>query len=304
MRLRRPRLLAGVIALAILSMASATAAGALDRYDQPSCTKMQQPQEKNFKRVVRDFKSNKTLVIEGPKWNDTLIIGCVISDVKGDGISVRNVRNLTIMGCDISDVSETGIRLRSTGSTSNVTIIGNRIEDTGSDGISAAKREKNGVDHTNLVIGWNTLRNTGKRGRDGLQHAIYSQASDAVIVSNVIKANREGNGISIRSSGIVACNSISGTSKSRKPGIRYFADHSSGPSSRLVIRNNTISGAVVGIELIEPPRAKKKKPGSLVHKFEISGNRSTSNPVFAVDEFWLKSSFATISQWNNKNISE
>lgn len=278
--------------------------GTFANFARAGCTQLSATSEHGYKRILRDFESNKTLEIDGPEWDDTLIVGCRITDVEGDGIRIRNVNNLTIKGCTIKNVGGRGIALRSTGGTTNVTIIGNRIENTGSDGISAAQREANGIDHLGLVIGWNFIKDTGKSGRDGRQHSIYSQASDAVIVSNTISSGREGNGISIRSSGLVACNQISGTSRSRKPGIRYFADHASGPSSKLVIRNNSINNSIVGIELIAPPKANERKAYKLVKKFEIYGNKSTSTPVVAIDPFWIDNASVAISLWDNKEIKK
>lgn len=298
--------IARIAALVLLATAatSVAVAGPFDRFDRMTCGQVQLPSEKKFRRVVRNFESNETLDIEGPSWNDTLLLDCKFRNVRGDAIRIRNVRNLTIQGCDIKNISGIGILLRSTGSTSNVTLINNRIENTGSDGIEAAKREADRIDHTGLVIAGNTIKTTGKRGRKGLQHAIYSQASDAVIVSNVIKSNREGNGISIRSSGYVACNQISGRSRTDKPGIRYYADHATGPTRRLVIRNNTITGSSVGIDIVAPPDGNGNRPAMLVRDFEITGNTSSSSRVVAIDEYWLDTTLFDITESNNKKTTK
>lgn len=296
-------LLAGCIAL-LCALSSSAFAGAFGGYEKASCSQLGEPRLRPYKRVVRDLVSNRTLTIEGPEWNDTLLLNCTIRGAKGDGIRIRNVKNLTIQGCVIEDVSGRGIALRSSGSTSNVSLIGNKIENTGSDGISAAKRDAKGVDHTGLVIGWNVLRNTGERGHDGLQHGIYTQASDSVVVSNVIKADREGNGISIRSSGLVACNRIAGRSKDDKPGIRYFADHSAGPTRTLIIRDNVITGSDIAIELLAPPSAAARRPKSLVQRFDIYRNRSTAATLLLVDDYWLDKRYFAVSQRNNSQVAD
>lgn len=293
--------------IGFMTSASVEAATAADPrgpnwFDRAQCSQVHAPKEPRFEKILRNFESNKTLEIDGPDWNNTLIMGCKISDVDGDGIRIRNVQNLSIRNCQINNVKGSGILLRSTGSTNNVSILNNQIKNTGKDGIAASQRKADGIDHLGLVIGWNTITNTGQRGRKGLQHSIYSQASDAVIVHNVIQSERDGNAISIRSSGFVACNSISGRSRSGKPGIRYFADHYSGQSQKLVIRNNSIRGSNTGIHLLTPPKENKKKPAALVRNFEISGNESTSSSVVEIDQFWLQAPFATIDQSNNIKI--
>lgn len=47
----------------------------------------------------------------------------------------------------------------------------------------------------------------------------------------------DGNGISVRSSGVVRGNTVDGTAKS---GIAYYADHMHGPSNTLIIEQNTL----------------------------------------------------------------
>ncbi len=292
-----------IVATSGMVLSAPAAAGPLEQYRGLSCGQMREPAPSGYKRVVKDLSSNKTLDIEGPEWNDTLVLNCHIKNVKGDGIRIRNVRNLTIQGCEIENVSGAGIAMRSSGGSENVSIIGNRIEDTGSDGISAAKREARGVDHTGLLIGWNVVRNTGERGRDGYHHGIYTQVSDAVVIANTVKADRDGNAISVRSSGLVACNEIAGRSRSGKPGIRYFADHSTGPSGKLLIRNNFITGTDVAVELIRPSDAYARRPKSIVRVFDIRGNRSTAQNVVAVDDYWSDRRIFEISLNDNKRVS-
>lgn len=292
----------GSVVVATAVTATAAEPRSSSWFDRAECGQIKAPRSPGFRRVLSNFRSSKTLEIDGPSWNDTLIVGCKISGVNGDGIRIRNARNVTIKDCEIENVSGNGILLRSTGSTSNVSILSNRIRNTGKDGIAATQREAQGIDHPGLVIGWNTISDTGQRGREGLQHSIYSQASDAVIVKNVIQSRREGNAISIRSSGFVACNRISGVSRSGKPGIRYYADHNSGQSRQLVIRNNSIRGAETGVDLMAPPGKNRRRAQALVREIEISGNQSNARSVVKIDKFWLRSPSIRLSQANNSRI--
>lgn len=290
-------------ALAVF-ITTSTGSNALDpaAFSTLGCDSTLTVSETQFRRVIRNFTSHTTLEIDGPEWNDTLIVDCHISGVDGDGITIKNVRNLTIKGCLIEDVSGSAIRLRSTGSSQNVVLFDNHIDGAGEDGISAAKRERDGVDHTHLVIAKNFVRNTGLRGRRGLQHAIYSQASDAVIFGNTIRAKREGNAISVRSSGLVACNDIAGVSRDGKPGIRYYADHTAGPSDHLTIRDNMISGTSIAVEIRDPPSRYRKRTQYLVHRFSIFGNRTSADTPVYIHDFWTKNSAFDVFMDDNLHV--
>lgn len=274
----------------------------MQRFDDMSCSQAMRPDPSNYVRTVRDLKSSSTVSLDGPAWDNTLIIGCEIDGARGDGIEIRNVKNLTIYGCTIKDVRGTGIRIRSTGSTSGVKIVGNTIKNAGENGVSAAKRIGDGVDHTNLVIMDNIVENSGRKGKKGLTHGIYSQVSDVTIFRNQVIGKRDGNGISIRSSGVVACNTVSGKSRSKKPGIRYYADNYSGPSRRLIIRDNVISGSSPAINIRTPDSWAKRKTEALVTDFIIANNQTNARDKVAVDDFWDDFDAARIQIAGNRSI--
>ncbi len=264
----------------------AHAQSAMQRFSNMICSTQIQADPGSYVRVVRDLKASSTVTIEGSKWNDTLILGCEVNGANGDGIEIRNVRNLAIVGCTINDARGTGIRIRSTGSSEDVKLIGNRIRNAGENGISAAKRIEDGVDHTNLVVAGNIIEDSGRRGRRGLTHGIYSQVSDVTIFGNQVVGRRDGNGISIRSSGVIACNKISGQSRDGKPGIRYFADNYSGPTHTLIIRDNEIRGSSPAIDIRKPDSWAKRKTEALVTDFRISNNRTSTGKPVSVDRYW------------------
>ncbi|MFT3894506.1 MAG: right-handed parallel beta-helix repeat-containing protein [Anaerolineales bacterium] len=164
--------------------------------------------------------------------NNTIIVGAVFHDFTGDAITLGNVSNVYIKNCTIYNIDGNGIVLRSSKGTDRVTIDGCVIHDTTRNGIIAKQNIDEGIDHTRLVIKNNKLY---KNGTDELDHSLYIQAQDANIQNNEITGST-GNGISIRSSGIVSGNKIRDTTKSC---IRYFSDNVKGPSDTLLLENNT-----------------------------------------------------------------
>lgn len=163
--------------------------------------------------------------------DNTLIIGSTFHDINGDAITLRNVSNVYIKNCVIYSTNGNGIVLRSTGQTDKITIDGCTIYDTSKNGIIAKQDHLEDVDHTRLVIKNNILYSNGSHDLD---HSIYVQTQDTKIVNNEIHGST-GNGISIRSSGVVSGNKIWDTEKSC---IRYFGDNVKGPSDTLLIENN------------------------------------------------------------------
>ncbi|MFZ1469509.1 MAG: right-handed parallel beta-helix repeat-containing protein [Paracoccaceae bacterium] len=191
-----------------------------------------------YTRVIENLVLTSTLALDGPEWNNTLIRNLTIQNVQGDGIMLRNVENVRIENVTIRDVSGDGIKLSMTGSTTNVIIANSLIENTGGDGINAGHRASDGVDHIGLQILNNTIDTTGLAGSNtGLVHGMYIQSSDPRIEGNHILNSTDGNGISIRSSGVIRDNFIDTTYKS---GISYFADHAAGTSNILLIEDNVV----------------------------------------------------------------
>ncbi len=198
----------------------------------------------DWEHVIEDRDTTLTIYLEGEAWNNTLIRNCHIHHTEADGIFLRSVSNVRIEHCVIHHIAGQGaIRLSSTGEgTANVQIVNNVIYSTDGDGIVAPQRsqELRPVDQDSLLIKGNEIYNTGLKDTVGLYHAIYCQASDFRIKGNYIHGKRGGNGISVRSSGTISENIITGTSLNNKPGIRYFSDHMNGDSDTLLIENNVV----------------------------------------------------------------
>jgi hypothetical protein len=241
----------------------------------PGCKPTKEYEESAFRRVVSDLRTDRTLTIEGSDWDNTLVKNCVIRGVDGDGLVIRNVTDLVVTGCTIGDVTGSGIRLSSSGGTSSVTLDGNSISNVGENGISAAQRAEQNVDHKDLKLINNRIERTGTLFTEGYTHGIYVQTTEFLIEGNVVAGPRDGNGISVRSSGVIRCNRVEGRSASGKPAIRYYSDHVSGPGKTLVVEANTISSATVGIDLAAPV-ARKGMPFTTDHvvsTFVIRDNR-------------------------------
>lgn len=229
-----------------------------------------------YDRVIFGQTFNSTLKLD--KGDDNiLLINNVFADIDGSGLELRNLTNVTIFDCSFENISGTAIRLRSSGSTDQVTILSNRFEGIGRNAISAAKRHQKGVDHTNLKIVDNDIGDTGYDS-DKLAHAIYVQSSGAYIAGNSIVGTTDANAISIRGDGIVWDNYIH--VRSNDPygsGIKYFADHMTGPSKTLIIADNQIMGDMLysGVELKASPRAKPREIAEqdwLVNHFRLARN--------------------------------
>ncbi|WP_170285020.1 right-handed parallel beta-helix repeat-containing protein [Microvirga aerophila] len=179
-----------------------------------------------------------TLRLDSSEWDNTLVRNVTIKNASGDGIFIKGVKNVKIENVTIDKVSGSGIRLSSTDSTKDVVLENNKITNIGVNGIGAAQRIADGVDHPGLVIRGNHIQNTGQKSPgNGLDHGIYVQTSDVLVEYNTVLNSAAGNGISIRSSGVVQYNTIDGAYEA---GVGYFPDHMAGPSDKLVVHGNVI----------------------------------------------------------------
>lgn len=220
--------------------------------------------------VIENIVLDSTLRLEGPRWNGTIVRNVTIRGVDGDGIFLRNVESVRIENCSISDVTGRGIQLSIEGSTRDVRIVGNRISNTGLDGISAGQRHARGVDHPGLVVRDNRIERTGLKSRGGRNHGIYVQSTDFLIEGNLVRNSADGNGISVRSSGTVRNNVVQGSGKS---GIAYYPDHMAGPSNTLVIEGNRVSDSGRWLRRADIDLLRIRKSAMAVRAFIIRDNR-------------------------------
>ncbi len=169
------------------------------------------------------------IILDGHSYDGTIIDGAVIHDTGSDGIVLRNVDNVIIRNCTIYNVAN-GILFRSTGSTNNTLIENCTIRDTTSQGIMV-KTDDLTNNQTGVVIRNNRLLRNGINDKI---HGMYIMGLDTQVLNNYVEGS-SGNGISMRSSGVVSGNVVKNTVKTC---IRYFSDHKSGASQKLVIENN------------------------------------------------------------------
>ncbi|KJS41360.1 MAG: hypothetical protein VR70_04940, partial [Rhodospirillaceae bacterium BRH_c57] len=209
----------------------------------------------------------------GSAYDNTLIRNVTINNVSGDGIFLRNVDNVRIENVTVNNVSGVGIKLSSEGSTSNVIIEGSTIKNAGTDGISAAQRESNGIDHPGLQILNNTIDTTGTKGSSGLYHGIYVQSTDFLIHGNKVLNSTDGNGISVRSSGVVSDNMVDTSGKS---GIGYFSDHMRGPSNTLTIEGNIVVNSATQFSTRGDIELLNSTTSNMVKNYNISDNTVTN----------------------------
>ncbi len=83
----------------------------------------------DFDHVFDGVERTSTLSLDGHEWDNTLVRNCKIHDTGGDGIYIRNVRNVVIYNCEIWNVGSAegnrGIKISGSGSTQDVVIDGN-----------------------------------------------------------------------------------------------------------------------------------------------------------------------------------
>jgi len=191
----------------------------------------------NWDHIIENKTYNQTLILTGHSNDNTLIINSKFNSASGPGIRICGVNNVYILSNEIYNEPNTvgghGIELGSSSGcgTENITIDNNIIHDIRSSGIIPKASPTNGTFHNNLVIKNNNIYNIGNNDKD---HGIYNIAGDVKILNNVIHGSM-GNGISTRSSGVISGNIFWDTVKSC---IRYFTDHETGPSKKLLIENN------------------------------------------------------------------
>lgn len=235
--------------------------------------------------VIEYIDTTQTINLIGESWNNTLIRNCKIHDTNqgSSGIYLKDVSNVRIENCEIYNIGgHGGIQFSNTGyGTEKVVIEGNKIYNCQNNGIAAPQRSqaKIPLNQIELKIIGNIIYNTGMSSSRGSYHAIYCQASDFLIKKNRIFGERDGNGISVRSSGKICENVVSGWSKSNKPAIRYFSDHKKGSTDSLIIENNIVwndSTNANGIELYQfaPLYQNNRGDAHVVKNFNIRFNTS------------------------------
>ena len=205
----------------------------------------------DYERRVIGKTFNSTLSVD-KKYNNTLFINCTFEGISnGNGMLIGDVSNVTIFNSTFKNISHNGILFSTKRGSRGVTIISNTFDNIGRNGIHATKRFRRNVDHTNLLIVNNKIRDVGTNGGE-LYHGIYTQSSGAKVVGNRITGSVDSNGISIRSDGIIWKNYVDIVSgRKNGSGIKYYSDHMTGASKTLIIADNVVirNNLYSGVEL-------------------------------------------------------
>jgi hypothetical protein len=150
----------------------------------------------------------------------------------------NNIQGQQDIDSSDSDLAGRGVRVSNATSSNNILIKDNSIFNTESDGIIIAQNDTLGVAHANISIIHNTIAQVAKNklAWPGHYHGIYAQSGGITIQDNTITYVADGNGISVRNSGVIQGNIVQHTGKA---GIGYFADHKR-LDNIMVISNNNI----------------------------------------------------------------
>lgn len=188
------------------------------------------------KNIIENQTFNTTLKIEGSEYDGTIIRNCIFENINGDGLQIKDVKNLTIENCTFKNISKNAIRFRNSGSSDKVNIIDNIIFNIEENGILAAEN------HINTTIKGNHIHHVATNNLSSQfgspHHGIYFQGANVAIEENIIHdiINNEGNCISIRTYGTIARNKLF---HAVDHGISYYSDHPA-MQNKLLIENNII----------------------------------------------------------------
>lgn len=172
----------------------------------------------------------KNLKVDGHEFDSLIIENCTF-----DGASLRigNADFVTVRNCTFKNIKGNGIAVGFIGPASNIRIENCSFENIGFNAIDSHENAPNGV-ITNCQFKNSGLSQTGAAMAQA-HHAIYWKGKNVLIEKSRFIGGEQpfGNGISVRSSGIVRQNTLSGFPKN---GIMYFSNHPGGDS--LLIENN------------------------------------------------------------------
>ncbi len=257
----------------------------------------------NLKGSTENGKTLKNLLIdatgadyairlEGVK--NLTIEDCVLKNFKLSGVMLKGCESIKIKRCTIYGNGERGIQLSSTGGNQDILIQDCEIYGVMIDGIYSGDVKGQELQQPGLVISRNYIHHVSSNDTwAGHFHGMYIQSPDAVIEDNLVTDVFDGNGISMRSSGVVRGNQIFRVGKG---GIAYFNDHKSGPGQTLVIENNLVHTVSLNpkvtkttcLVVLDPP---KDAPSPRVETFKGKNNQVQDNNASYLSSSWNPKSF-------------
>lgn len=218
------------------------------------------------------------------------IENCFITGAKQAGVMLKGCEKIAIRRCVFAGNGLRGIQLSSTGGNRDVVIESCEIYGATDDGIFAGEK-KGLVDQPGLLIRRNFIHHVSSNlSWPGHYHGMYIQSAGASIEDNLVADVVDGNGISMRSSGIARGNTIVRVGKA---GLAYFNDHPSGEDRLVIWESNTIfevgrnqaniGGDLAPLRILDSP-ANAPKPR--VETFRGRGNRIEKNKTPAFSSQW------------------
>lgn len=179
---------------------------------------------------LADQTFKKNLRVDGHDFDHLIIENCIFD---GATLNIGNADSVTIRNCTFKDIKGNGIKVGFIGPARSVRIENCSFENIGFNAIDSHEDAPNGT-ISNCYFNNVAQSQTGAAMAQA-HHAIYWKGQNVTIEkSRFIGGDQTfGNAISVRSSGIIQQNIISGYPKN---GIMYYSDHPGG--EYLLIENN------------------------------------------------------------------
>lgn len=194
--------------------------------------------------------ANYAHVIDSPVYTAATTIQGLVGPVlilnptmTGGVLNLRNLSNVVVFNPTMNSSPDDNIRLSSLGNTENVTIWGGLFVEAGWNAISTPVTDT--IRHPGLRVLNPRILTTGLAGGSVAHHGLYIKADDALIEGAHIGPDADhpaalgmtfGNGVSMRSGGVVRGCKVRGT---RQSGVNYYAN-SNGAGRTVLFEDNDI----------------------------------------------------------------
>lgn len=201
--------------------------------------------QKEDRLEVTNLVTNQTftedLRVQGHEFDSLIIKDCVFN---GATLNIGDADYVKVENCQFKNIKNNGIKVGFIGPANSIEISNCTFENIGYNAIDSHEDAEFGVIH-HCVFKKVALSDVGA-AMGQPHHAIYWKGKDVHIYSNVFEGDGQnfGNGISVRSSGTIEMNRITGYPKN---GIMYYANHPG--YDTLLIQNNYVWGNEYGITL-------------------------------------------------------
>lgn len=184
------------------------------------------------------------LKIDGHEFDSLTIENCQFTK---RGLRIGNVDHLLIKNCTFKDIDYNGIAVGFIGPSEHIRIEDCSFENIGFNAIDSHEDAPR-CEIRNCTF-FNSAQSQTGAAMAQPHHAIYWKGKEVLIEDNLFTGGDQkfGNGISVRSSGIVRRNTILGFPKNA---IMYYANHPGGDS--LLIENNFLAGNQFSITVASP----------------------------------------------------